>query len=67
MKIGLDNWVETEADGGMGEQCPELLRAVSQAYECGRQVLNLLMSFSNMRHALTLTMKMFANMDKPAV
>ena len=51
----------------MGEQGPELLRAVSEAYECGRQVLNLLASFYNVKQALTPPMKLFAHMEKPAV
>ena len=51
----------------MGEQGPELLRAVSEAYECGRQVQSLLTSFSNVKQALAPPMMIFAHIDKPAV
>ena len=68
LKADFDKWAETEElHDGMGEEGPDLLRAVSEAYECGRQVLNLLMSFSNLRQALTPATKIFANMEKPAV
>ena len=49
------------------EDDEQLLKAVSEAYECSRQVLSLLMSFSNVRQALTPSMNIFAHMDKPAV
>ena len=66
MKVDFDKWAE-DGDLHDGEQGPVLLRAVSDAYEAGRQVLNLLMSFSSMRQALTPALKIFAHLDKPAV
>ena len=47
----------------MGEQGPELLRAVSEAYECGRQVLNLLTSFYNAKQALTPSMQIVVHLE----
>ena len=58
LKADCEKWAENEdLHDGIGEQGSELLRVVSDAYETGRQVLNLLMSFSNMRQALTPALK----------
>ena len=68
LKADFDTWAENEElRDGMGEQGSELLRAVSDTHEAARQVLSLLMSFSNMRQALTPALKIFANLEKQAV
>ena len=52
-----------ELHDGVGEQGPELLRAVSEAYESGRLVMNVLMRISSVRRALPPATKMFAHME----
>ena len=66
LKLDFDKWTEHEELNASEHGC-ELLRAASDAYESGRQVMDLLRSFLSVRTALTPSLKIFANLEKPAV